>query len=1630
MHHFHDVAEPVRLTLRSADGNYASSTLWLRGISSIAWGVFALCMSIVCGVARGACPDPPVTPCTADDVCSNQLVKVCASGPNVGRQCVSNADCGGSVCRSAWQEYYVDPGGDMSDCSNFRFGYAGADGVDLADADGDGDMDIVTGWEESGVTYVYSNPCNPPDPMSATSCTNPGAVYQEWAYPYALDPADVRGGETTSYIEDAAFANFDLDLAGTPDGVITATEGLNKDVTVHARAHNGQWLGKALPGDHQLWMQVRAADINGDGCADIVAGTKVSIPFCVDDILEDPCALCDEFNVVCGRYGGVWWWECPKVDGVCEPFGPKFNDSDPKMDLSRWNKHRIKRDLSWVMGIELTDMDGDGDNDVLVSDRIMIGWFENRTSPQQGGVLDGWGDPHIIDHISAVIGRGDGTRFSSGEPFRFHAYGDVDGDGLRDIVVAASFSKGTCSGDSCLYCSTSADCPAGQTCEDSGSADAGRFAGYYYRRISAGGQSWTVWPIYAAGGLPYDIDAEGDAVSKGVAIGDVTGDGHNDLVFSVRGAGHALYSLSFNPLANPICAPCATPEWKVRPIAPCRTNSKYDNVQLADLDADGRLDVVTTEENFQADRGEAGHSTGLGVLWYRNLGFCGNGRIDSDEECDNGAMNGAAGQCCDTSCRVPLQQICRAATGQCDLPDYCTAGSGTCPPDSKKPQSTPCANSACDALPYQCNGSGSCVINTQGAQPCTSNLQCPTGLCLTGFCASSCPDDGNHCTYDTCNAGQCMHPSKAPGAACPDTDGNDCTINQCNGSSTCQTVFLGTQTNCGALPTQPCDAINFCNGAGSCVQNVKPAGQVCRQSVGACDPAEACDGIHIQCPPDLTMQVGAVCDDPPPRTCYPDESVCFGYCDEYQCNASHQCVLTGLNPGSTCYEDGNECSVHTCAATWCIRSNVQGPCADDGNECTADICQGLLCAHYPDPDVEVCQDDENLCTDDVCQSGQCAHVPVPGRPCESDGNECTDDACGDDGQCYPPVPEETPCTDDGSVCTQDYCTAGVCEHPPVPTELACESDDNECTNDVCVAGTCQHVALVDQSCSGDDNECTFDVCDEEGLCSHPAVPDGQSCTDDGNLCTKDRCTSGVCTHPPEIAGLACGSQSSSECDALDSCDGQGACAQHHAADQTACTPDDLDCTIDECRLGLCVHAAELPLPSGKDVMPLCGGHALLPVEGSPNDVIRAFAIFDDGSGPALFAGGTMLHKWDGQSWTQIDTPVAGTILSLEVADLADFGDSPALYIGGTLVEPIDGPQPLRRWDGTTWTDLGPFNGPVHTMKAVGGELYVGGAFTTVDFTLGNGTPVNGFVVNRIAKIAFLDPPTWEALGTGTNDTVHALAWGLYSSPPFDRLGVGGAFTTAGGVPASGFAYWGLNTPAGSWSTVDALLPPAGGGIPIVFTIAAFAHDDYLRPFNVGGLFRVPDASSPTGFSNNVARLLGINDDWFGIEGAGVTSGGSHAVRSIVPAVDQSGPATFIGGEFGSFNDVTAPQFARLASGTYSLGSCLNGSVEAMISFDDGHGDALYVGGLFTNSDGEHFVARWRALSGDLDGNGIVTAADFTVQNESAQGMSICLTGPEPWQNTTGLCGCSDLSGDGLVDLRDVAELMNLLGTTN
>ena len=50
--------------------------------------------------------------------------------------------------------------------------------------------------------------------------------------------------------------------------------------------------------------------------------------------------------------------------------------------------------------------------------------------------------------------------------------------------------------------------------------------------------------------------------------------------------------------------------WNAHPIS--APGSKFDRMELLDLDADGDLDVITCEENAGPD------SRGLGLVWFEN----------------------------------------------------------------------------------------------------------------------------------------------------------------------------------------------------------------------------------------------------------------------------------------------------------------------------------------------------------------------------------------------------------------------------------------------------------------------------------------------------------------------------------------------------------------------------------------------------------------------------------------------------------------------------------------------------------------------------------------------------------------------------------------------------------------------------------------------------------------------------------------------------------------------------------------------------------------------------------------------------------------------------------------------------
>jgi hypothetical protein len=86
---------------------------------------------------------------------------------------------------------------------------------------------------------------------------------------------------------------------------------------------------------------------------------------------------------------------------------------------------------------------------------------------------------------------------------------------------------------------------------------------------------------------------------------------------------------------------------------------------------------------------------------------------------------------------------------------------------------------------------------------------------------------------------------------------------------------------------------------------------------------------------------------------------------------------------------------------------------------------------------------------------------------------------------------------------------------------------------------------------------------------------------------------------------------------------------------------------------------------------------------------RAVCVYDDGSGPALYIGGnagdtqeyTPLYKYDGQSMSPVLGLTSSGIFQINGLAVFDDGSGPALYAAGYV------PQGIVRYDGHQWTTL-------------------------------------------------------------------------------------------------------------------------------------------------------------------------------------------------------------------------------------------------------------------------------------------------------------------------------------------------------
>ena len=329
------------------------------------------------------------------------------------------------VVPASWAEEEVDWKRHTIDRSS-----RGADGVRLADWDGDGRLDIATGWEEGGITRVYRNP-------------GPAKVREPW-------PA-VTVGESPN-VEDAVW--FDVDGDNRLD-VVSSCEGQTQQHFVHwAPSDLSRWqdenawrsepfrfgFAPARSANErgqtpQKWMFALPLEVDGKNGIDLVVGSK-------------------------GENASVGWLEAPRE----------------RRDLSAWRYHRWGN-AGWIMSLRAVDMDGDGDQDVLFSDRREassgVRWLENtslskspshRWSIRDVGVrgeevlfLDVFVSAGRAGEIvAAVKGKGIArfTRANSGWLLRrinwpadcgcekAVAIGDLNLDGTNDLVLTAESATG------------------------------------------------------------------------------------------------------------------------------------------------------------------------------------------------------------------------------------------------------------------------------------------------------------------------------------------------------------------------------------------------------------------------------------------------------------------------------------------------------------------------------------------------------------------------------------------------------------------------------------------------------------------------------------------------------------------------------------------------------------------------------------------------------------------------------------------------------------------------------------------------------------------------------------------------------------------------------------------------------------------------------------------------------------------------------------------------------------------------------------------------------------------------------------------------------------------------------------
>ncbi len=385
----------------------------------------------------------------------------------------------------------------------------GADGVRLADANGDGLPDIATGWEESGTTRIY---------------LHPGLQQVRDAWPFATV------GNSPS-VEDAVWVDFDHD--GQLD-VLSACEGKEQSLRVHIADGpdllHADWETVTLSASRELSRWMFSLPVPSQNEPEyVVVGSKS--PNGMVGILAMPSSSD---------------LQSASIEKLCS--------------------------ATWIMSLESHDVDGDGDMDIIYSDRkgkqSGVYWLENPKGHFQTGIaqslqkrseLRQW-KKHLIGGYAEEV------------MFLSTLANDQGLARNMEIVVAVKPAKVLS-----LRPSNNVHDP------------------------------WIAAEIDLTQYYQPDPASEHDETlsigrAKAATIADFIPGGSPEIAYSCESADNGksgVVLLSQNTSGSWYASDVSGPD-----------GIKFDLIQAVDLDQDGDLDILTCEERYQG--------RGLGIIWYQN----------------------------------------------------------------------------------------------------------------------------------------------------------------------------------------------------------------------------------------------------------------------------------------------------------------------------------------------------------------------------------------------------------------------------------------------------------------------------------------------------------------------------------------------------------------------------------------------------------------------------------------------------------------------------------------------------------------------------------------------------------------------------------------------------------------------------------------------------------------------------------------------------------------------------------------------------------------------------------------------------------------------------------------------------